>query len=111
MHFGVVHYECFIIHALVVFVGVVRKFLFPISRQDKEPLLLVICVGIDRWLMDSPHKGPEMRNIGVLFYVSPRKLLNKDSCRWFETSWGSYNATFMKCFIIDAITHGFKQEW
>ena len=45
-------------------------------------------------VVNSPHKGPILRSIGVFFVASSNTLMNKQSSyRWFGTSWRSCDVT------------------
>ena len=55
-----------------------------------------IVTAMNRSLVDSPHKGPVMRNFDIFSDVNLNKPLHKLSiCRCFETLWRSYKISGM----------------
>ena len=52
---------------------------------------------IQRWAVDSPHKGPVMRALMFSMKSVLKNPLNKKSnCWWFETPWHSCDVTAVK---------------
>ena len=83
------------------------------QRKHQSPASLAFVRGIQRWPVNSLHKGPitrkmfpfddvimrglVMRNFDVSYEISMNNLLIK---RWFEMPWRQYNCTMVRQVIF-----------